>query len=150
MSLSLYVVCLTATGLVREAVKYLPPFDLIRRSLEIASVKGELRVSASYEDFLGIIRLFLEGVEVDQEFYRRQYQDIAEAEREGRIGSIQRHFVEDGYFEGRLPFAVAVDEDWYRRNNPDVDESIRQGRIGSAQEHFLSNGYREGRMPAGK
>jgi len=139
-----------STGLVCEAVKYLPPFDLIRRSLEIASVKGELRVSASYEDFLKIIKLFLGGVEIDPAFYREQYDDIAEAEREGRISSVRRHFVEDGYFEGRLPFALAVDEAWYRRNNPDVDESIRQGLIGSAQEHFVSNGYREGRMPAGK
>jgi hypothetical protein len=139
-----------STGLVREAVKYLPPFDLIRQSLEIVPVKGELRVSASYEDFLKIIKLFLEGVEIDQVFYRGQYEDIAEAEREGRISSLRRHFVENGYFEGRLPFAPAVDEAWYRRNNPDVDESIRQGLIGSAQEHFVSNGYREGRMPAGK
>jgi len=33
-------------------VKYLPPFELIRRSIEISTVRGELRVNVSYEDFV--------------------------------------------------------------------------------------------------
>ncbi len=47
-------------------MKYLPPFDLIRRSFELSTVKGELRVSASYEDFLNVIRTMIAGIDVDE------------------------------------------------------------------------------------
>ena len=52
--------------LCRGPVKYLPPFDLIRRSFELSTVKGELRVSASYEDFLNVIRTMIAGIDVDE------------------------------------------------------------------------------------
>ena len=47
-------------------MKYLPPFDLLRRSVEIATVRGELRVSLSYDDFIKLIRMMISGVEVDE------------------------------------------------------------------------------------
>jgi len=50
-------------------VKYLPPFDLIRRSVEILTVKGELRVNVSYDDFINILRLLISGIVVNEEWY---------------------------------------------------------------------------------
>jgi hypothetical protein len=64
-------------------VKYLPPFDLIRRSVEISTVKGELRVSVAYDDFIRILRMLISGIEVNEEWYLREYEDIAEAIRDG-------------------------------------------------------------------
>jgi hypothetical protein len=128
-------------------VKYVPPFDLIRRSVEIATVRGELRVNVSYDEFVRILRMMISGIEVNEEWYLRQYEDIAQAIREGSIKSAKQHFMDDGYFEGRLPFPMSVDEKWYLTENPDVAESVRKGIVGSGEQHFVEDGYREGRLP---
>ena len=130
-------------------MKYLPPFDLIRRSVEISTIRGELRVSVSYEDFIRLLKRMIVGTEVDEEWYLRTYEDIANAIREGTIETAQQHFVEDGYFEGRLPFPIRVDERWYTNQYPDVGDSVRRGVLPSAQAHFDEDGYREGRLPFG-
>ena len=43
-------------------MKYLPPFDLIRRMVEVSTVRGELRVSLSYDDIVKILRLMISGI----------------------------------------------------------------------------------------
>lgn len=128
-------------------MRYVPPFDLIRRSVEISTVRGELRVNMSYEDFIKIIKMMISGVEISEEWYSRTYEDIGKAIRDGTVKSAHTHFVEDGYFEGRLPFPVHVDEKWYLQQYPDVAESVRRGVVASAQVHFDEDGYREGRLP---
>ena len=130
-------------------MKYLPPFDLIRRSIEISTVRGELRVNVSYEDFVKILKKMIVGIEVDEDWYLRTYEDIAKAIRDGIVKSAQQHFVDDGYFEGRLPFAMRVDERWYITQYPDVADSVRKGVVVSGQSHFDEDGYREGRLPFG-
>ncbi len=130
-------------------MKYLPPFEFIRRSIEIATVRGELRVNVSYEDFIGILKTLLQGIEIDEAWYARTYEDIGTAIRNGVVRSARRQFVEDGYFEGRLPFPMVVDEDWYLAENPDVADSIDSGIVSSAQNHFDRDGYTEGRLPFG-
>jgi hypothetical protein len=130
-------------------VKYLPPFELIRRSIEISTVRGELRVNLSYEDFVKILRTMIAGIEINEAWYLKTYEDIASAIRSGIVRSAKQHFVDDGYFEGRLPFPMPVDEKWYLAQNPDVAESIRRGDVPSAQGHFDQDGYREGRLPFG-
>lgn len=130
-------------------MKYLPPFELIRRSIEISTVRGELRINMSYEDFVKILRSMIAGIEVDEDWYLRAYEDIATAIKSGAVRSARQHFVDDGYFEGRRPFPMLVDERWYLMQNPDVADSIRRGDVVSAQEHFDQDGYREGRLPFG-
>lgn len=130
-------------------MKYLPPFELIRRSVEISTVRGELHVTVSYEDFVKLLKTLIRGVEVDEAWYARTYEDIGAAIKQGIVKSARQHFLEDGYFEGRLPFAMLVDERWYLKHNPDVAESIRNGSVASAQEHFDKDGYSEGRLPFG-
>ena len=128
-------------------MKYLPPFDLIRRMVEVSTVRGELRVSLSYDDFIKIMRMMISGVEVDEAWYLREQEDIAHAVAGGSVESAKRHFLDDGYFEGRLPFPMPVDERWYLEHYPDVAESVRKGVVGSAEQHFAEDGYREGRLP---
>ena len=130
-------------------MKYLPPFELIRRSIEISTVRGELRVNVSYEDFVKILKTLIRGIEVDEEWYAATYPDIGGAIKDGIVCSAKQHFVDDGYFEGRLPFPIVVDEKWYLAENPDVAESVRSGIVISAQEHFDQDGYSEGRLPFG-
>ncbi len=128
-------------------MKYLPPFDLIRRSVEILTVKGELRVNVSYDDFINILRLLISGIVVNEEWYLEEYPDIGRAVKDGLVKSARQHFIDDGYFEGRLPFPMNVDERWYLEQNPDVAESVRTGVVSSGQQHFSEDGYREGRLP---
>ena len=128
-------------------MKYLPPFDLIRRSVEITSVKGELRVNVSYDSFIEILRSIISDIDLDEEWYLTEYPDIAEAVRTGKLVSARQHFIDDGYFEGRLPFPMQVDERWYLEQNPDVAENVRKGLLSSGQQHFAEDGYREGRLP---
>nr|WP_294509936.1 hypothetical protein [uncultured Rhodopila sp.] len=130
-------------------MKYLPPFELIRRSIEISTVRGELRVNVSYEDFVKLLKTLIRGIEVDEAWYVRTYEDIGQAIKEGSVRSARQHFVDDGYFEGRRPFPIVIDEKWYLAENPDVAESIRTGIVTSAQEHFDKDGYSEGRLPFG-
>lgn len=130
-------------------MKYVPPFELVKNSVDISAVKGELRVSVSYQDFINIIKLFISGVEVDEAWYLKENPDIAEAVKSGAVSSARRHFIDDGYLEGRLPFPIQIDEKWYLEHNPDVAEGVRRGTLASAQRHFIDSGYREGRLPFG-
>jgi len=128
-------------------VNYIPPFELIRRSVDITTERGELRVTVSYDEFIKLLKLMIAGAKVDETWYLRTYEDIGGAVKEGVLPSGRHHFVNDGYFEGRLPSALKVDEAWYLKQYPDVAECVRAGTIASAQAHFDKDGYREGRLP---
>ena len=128
-------------------VRYIPPFSVIRKEATTATVRGKLRVNMPYESFLSVIRLILATVDVDERWYLGHYDDIATAVRNGVIASGRHHFIEDGYFEGRLPFPIHVNERWYLEQNPDVAKDVKAGRVASGQAHFDADGYREGRLP---
>lgn len=128
-------------------MNYVPPFEGIKTFVTFAAVKGELSISATYTQFTILIRSLLQGIEVDEAWYLQQYPDIADAIREGIVGSAREHFLSDGYFEGRVPFPIKVDEAWYLEQNPGVAEFIARGDLQSAQQHFEEHGYREGRKP---
>jgi hypothetical protein len=128
-------------------VDYLPPFEGIKASVTFAAVKGELTISATYAQFTDVIRTLLQGIDVDEEWYLGQYPDVAEAVRDGTFSSAKEHFLNNGYFEGRLPFLIKVDEAWYLEQNPGIADYIARGELESAQQHFNDNGYREGRQP---
>ncbi len=127
---------------------YLPPFDVIKRSVEMSTAKGQLIATASYENLLMMIKLLLSSVEVNEKWYLELYPDVADAIAKGTIASAKQHFIDNGYFEGRIPFPMPVDEAWYKNEYPDVAERIRNGSEVSAQAHFVRDGYKEGRLPA--
>jgi hypothetical protein len=128
-------------------VNFLPPFEELKGFVTFAAMKGELTVSASYAQFSVMIRTLLQGIEVDEAWYLSQYPDVADAIRKKVVNSAKEHFLNDGYFEGRIPFLIKVDEAWYLEQNPGVADYIARGEIRSAQQHFNDNGYREGRKP---
>jgi hypothetical protein len=130
-------------------LKYLPPFELLKSDLTISNIKGELMVSCTYENLVQMLRRLIAGVEVDERWYLERYQDIAEAINQGIVGNAKSHFVNDGYFEGRMPFPIRVDERYYLQNNPGIAEYVRKGNLESGQQHFDENGYAEGRLPFG-
>lgn len=138
---------ISITSATEMPVPYLPPFDVIKRSVDISTSKGQPVVATSYESFIGIIKLMLSGVPVDEEWYLAQYPDVAKAISEGQVESPRQHFIDNGYFEGRLPFVMSVNEKWYRKEYPDVAKGIQSGNLATAQDHFVRDGYKEGRLP---
>lgn len=130
-------------------MKYLPPFEILKSYMTLAAVNGELMASCSYDDFVAMIRRLIAGVQVDDAWYRSRYPDIAEAIDQGIVASAQKHFVDDGYFEGRQPFEITVDEHYYLARNPGVADYVSRGLLTSGQQHFDENGYQEGRLPFG-
>jgi hypothetical protein len=128
-------------------VKYLPPFEIIKGMLNLTSTRGKTRVDMTYEDFQQMIRTLLSVIEVDEAFYLSRNPDVSEGIRGGGIRSAREHFVDHGYFEGRLPYRIEVDEAWYRENHPDLATSLGNGAYATAQEHFDGPGYSEGRQP---
>jgi hypothetical protein len=130
-------------------VKYLPPFEVLKSLLTISNVKGELMVSCSYENLVQMLRQMIIGVEVDERRYLDRYPDIADAIEKGLVKSPRLHFVNDGYFEGRMPFPIYVDERYYLAQNSGVADYVRKGMLESGQQHFDENGYQEGRLPFG-
>src|SRR3954454_17766884 len=91
----------------RETIlSYLPPFDVVKRSFELSTSKGQLMATASYENIIKMIRLLISAIDVDEVWYLDTYPDVAQAVRQGQISSAKEHFINNGYFEGRLPSKV--------------------------------------------
>ncbi len=130
-------------------MRYVPPFEVLKTYVTITSVKGELMVTCSYENLVLMIRRLIAGVEVDEKWYLQRYPDIADALTKGLVGAAKTHWVNDGYFEGRLPFPIKVDERYYLQQNEGVADYVRKGLLESGQQHFDQNGYAEGRLPFG-
>jgi hypothetical protein len=128
-------------------VTYLPPFNATKRMVRIGNADGKVTVSATYDEFLELIRTVLSAIEVDEAWYLEKYPDVAEAIKAGKMASARDHFMHNGYFEGRLPFPIKIDERWYLTQNPSVADFVRAGRLESGQQHFDQDGYREGRLP---
>ena len=128
-------------------MRYVPPFEKIKSLLKFSTTRGETRVSMTYEEVQEMIRTLISLIEVDEAYYLARYADVAQGVKEGTIRSAQEHYVDHGYFEGRMPFAIAIDERWYLQQNPDVADTVRTGVYESAQDHFDGPGYREGRPP---
>jgi hypothetical protein len=130
-------------------MKYIPPFDAVKACVTIHTTRGELAITCRYDGFVDMIRKFLIGIEFNEAWYLQHYPDIAEAIGQGLIASAREHFINDGYFEGRLPFPIRVDEAWYLQQNEGVADYVERGLLESGQQHFDENGYREGRLPFG-
>jgi len=128
-------------------MRYLVPFNKLKDSIRVVASNGRLKVDLNYDEMVTVIKMLLSGIDVDEEFYRRTYPDVAEAIAAGTYRNAKQHFVENGYFEGRRPFEMAVDEKWYIANNPDVELGLQDGTIASVAEHFREHGYTEGRPP---
>jgi hypothetical protein len=83
----------------------------------------------------------------DEQFYVEFYPDIAAAVRSKRLKSGLDHYLDNGYFENRLPRKILVDESYYLQQNSDVADAIKKGKLKTAQDHFERVGFTEGRLP---
>lgn len=128
-------------------MSYVPPFEILKQKFRVVGANGKGRIDMKYADFIDLLKLMLRAVAVDEDWYRRSYPDVEDAIKAGTYKSAKHHFVEEGYFEGRLPYEFGVDEHWYKSNYPDIAAGLKAGALGSPKEHFIAHGYREGRLP---
>jgi hypothetical protein len=115
--------------------------------MSLTTSRGKTRVDMTYQDVQKMIQLLLQAIEVDEAFYLSRNPDVADGIRDGRIGSGREHFINHGYFEGRLPYRIEVDEAWYLEEHADVASTLASGEYTTGQEHFDGPGYPEGRAP---
>lgn len=85
-----------------------PSFEALKKMFDMAAEEGGTTVM-SYDKLRTLVRMFLDLVEVDEEWYKTAYPDVAQAISAGIIRSAKEHFVQHGYFEDRLPCRVAVE-----------------------------------------
>ena len=128
---------------------YIPPFQALLSMMSEGARNPKTRTIAVPEAILKlIVRLALEEGDFDEGTYLRENPDVADSVRRGAISSAKYHYINYGYFEGRMG-AVPVDSAWYERQYPDVAQAIRTGRakVKSPMEHFQAAGAAEGRIP---
>ncbi len=100
-----------------------------------------VNVSVELKKLKLLIRYILEREPFDEAWYIETYSDVADAIREGRAESARVHYVENGYFEGRLPGLIDFDAAKYVEQNPDLTGMTTE----EATKHFIFTGYSEGR-----
>jgi hypothetical protein len=122
-------------------MRYMIPFNILLRDLKQEGLTEEQATS--------VIQKLLQAVQVDEEWYCKQYADVASAIASGQRASATAHFIVEGYAEGRLPFEHQVDEVWYLKAYPDVAESVERGVIASPTQHYNIHGYQTGRLANG-
>jgi hypothetical protein len=122
-------------------------FGAIRREHNVIWPPASDEISLDFGLFRDLLRLALEHIRVDEQYYLRLYPDVGEAVANGSFNNPRHHYIEFGYFEDRLPFRITVDDEFYFRSNPDIKASVDVGAFPSAQVHFERHGFREGRLP---
>jgi hypothetical protein len=119
-------------------VRYMIPYVVLRREV----MNGSSGITE--EQLTLIVRRLLRAVEVDENWYKQEYPDVAQAIDNQNVRSAKHHFTADGYFEGRLPFPHEIDEEWYVKTYTDVAERFDRGEIPSIEQHYAMHGYRGG------
>jgi hypothetical protein len=98
------------------------------------------------EGFKAFIREVLRTMPFDEAWYLARYPDVAEAVAKGET-TARDHYVEFGYYEGRLPGLEGFDAAAYCRAYPDLVHFLSHpGSMELASAHFVEHGYREGRQ----
>ncbi len=132
-----------------QSPTYFPHVDLLAHAMRINRDRLNSRAKVAIDAKL--LRRIIEGaiaaLPFSAEFYRETYPDIAAAETAGQIVDLHRHFVQTGYFEGRMGFPPPLDEAYYRAAYADVASALQQGEVASGRDHYLRAGAAEGRVP---
>jgi hypothetical protein len=128
---------------------YVPHIDTLLQALRVSRERLDSRSKIAVDPRLlvHILRQIVRALPFDEAFYLTTYDDVAQAHGKGEIGDLHSHYIEAGFFEGRLGAGPAVDAEYYLNTYPDVGRAIAGGQIGSAGEHYIQRGAAEGRAP---
>lgn len=107
------------------------------------------RIEMSRQGFKALLSALLRNSEFDEDWYLETYPDVRKGIEAGTIADAHDHYVNHGYFEGRLPGLRGFDAETYAELNPDVVRAIHgaspDARRMALINHFLQFGYKEGR-----
>ncbi len=133
-----------------EPPQYVPHVDLLAQAMRVSRERLNSRLKIAIDAKL--LRLILQNLialmPFSEEFYRATYTDLDAAAASRQIPDLHRHYVETGYFEGRMGAPPVVDEVFYIATYPDVATAIQRGEVASATEHYIRSGAADGRIPS--
>ncbi len=92
-----------------------------------------------------IIFVSISELPFEPEFYLNTYPDIRQAYEAGEITDLKTHFINSGYFEGKLGAEPAFDEQFYKSTYPDIVKALETGKTSLAFEHHVRAGAFEDR-----
>jgi hypothetical protein len=128
---------------------YLPHIDLLAAAMHIPRERLNSRSKIAIDARLLrlILQTLVRSLPFSEAFYRASYPDLAAAAAAGQIADLHRHYVDTGFFEGRIGAPPEVDEAFYRAAYPDIAAAIARGDVPSAAAHYALAGAAEGRVP---
>lgn len=128
---------------------YLPHVKLLLDSMRVnrERLNSKSKIAIEAKLLRTLLQMIILNLPFSVEFYKERYPDLAEAHTTGQIPDLHRHFIESGYFEGRLGAAPPVDETFYTELYPDVAAAVEHEELSSGAEHYMRAGAAEGRVP---
>ena len=131
------------------ATPYVPHIELVLQALRVHPdrLSGRSKIAVEARLLRMLLQHLVSTLPFDATFYRANYPDIDASARADQMPDLHRHFIENGFFEGRLGAPPEVDEPFYLRTYPDVADAIARGDVRSASEHYIHSGAAEGRVP---
>jgi hypothetical protein len=130
------------------AVQELPPNGrLLMEGLgfNLQRLRGGGKAAVPLPLMQAILSVAAASLRFDPEFYLATYADVRQAYEGGNIKDLREHFIEVGYFEGRMGARPEFDENFYMTQYPDVAAAIARGEVRSAFDHYIQAGSFEGR-----
>ena len=129
----------------------LPHFDRLLDKGRVRGWKeGHETLAVSRAGLTAFLQDMLRSTPFDEEWYLKQYPDVATAIASGKVKSAHEHYIGFGYFEGRLPGLNGFDPKVYYESHDDLGRmSSKKDSDRLAREHFIKYGYREGRVATG-
>lgn len=128
---------------------YLPRGPILLKSLRLTTdrLNGDFKLTVSSAVLAELLRNVISTLPFDEAIYLSRNDDIRAAHEAGEIANLHDHFVEAGFFEGRIASKNVVDADWYVARYPDVYDAIKNQAVRDAETHYIANGAAEGRVP---
>src|SRR6266853_1259493 len=94
---------------------YFPPYPMLQQAVsEDRNSRGELvalRIPKAI--FAKFLRNYYDAVGFDEAGYLERNPDVVEGIKQGRVKSALDHFVNNGFYEGRLANYVRPEDVWY-------------------------------------
>ncbi len=133
-----------------QNINYFPHIEQILAALRInhERLDGHSKVAIDVRLLRAVLQVVAAQLPFDEAFYLANNPDLAEAHRKGDVANPHQHYIERGFFEGRLGAAPAVDEAFYMARYKDVAKAVAHGDVASATAHYQTSGVAEGRVPS--
>jgi hypothetical protein len=111
-----------------------PSYAVLSRWLAGYTEPGSTQMTLPYDDVLDVLKEYLRAAPVDENWYKAEYRAVADFLARSPAASASSHFLKQGYFEGRKPFA----RDWRGLTEPIAFSQV-QSRLRIIPSHGRLN-----------